>query len=344
MKRNILSRGMAMLLAMTLLLAGCAASSGTSDTTDAATTVPEKTTTALATDTSTASQETTAPKEETTAPKAEKQLTFFSMNLNQTTDANAHLLAYPNDDGSVYVEYVGEVKKVGTTMDAAVLYSIAAAMVQTQLSDLNGQSVYEESEGIGSVYAEYSDGSVLSASYTGAIPQEYIDAYETMDICFQDLTAELEIYVPTPVVNGEVDPEALAELTQILEVSGIENLDTLQISDVMMDDSFAYVMGLSSADGILRGTNCTAMMSVTPYSLVIATVENEKDLDAVQADFVNSLDWMKWVCVMPTDAMVAQKSNMVLCLMGSDDLYRQTADAVVSSGWGNIEETAFPGT
>lgn len=337
MKRNFFGQGMALLLAVVLLLGGCAAAKP-GDTTAAA----DVTTLPAPDQTTGPADQTTAPSDETTASLAGTGITFFSVNLNMNETDNRYLLAYPNEDGTVYVEYVGDEKKIGTNMDAAVLDQIAGAMTESGIAAWNNQNVYEDGVALGSAYVSYADDSIVSFSFTGTVPQEYVDAYEVLDACFRTITADLEVYVPTPVVMGEVDEAALAELLQILEKTGIKELDAFSISDVLKDDAFAYVMGLSSAEGIAVGTNCSAMMMTTPYSMVIATLEDGADAEAVRDDFINNLDWQKWVCVVPTDALVAQKDNMVLCLMGADRLYQQTAGAIADCGWEIFEEIDCP--
>lgn len=331
MKKNYM-RGLSLLLALVLLLTGCAA--GNNDSTENQTTaVPQDTTQA-------------APEQVTGDPdgaKGEGQITFFSMNMNRNADEYLYLMAYPNDDGTVYVEFVGDVKKVGTAMDGVVLEQIAQAVELASLMDLNGQNLYEEGEAGGSVFVEYSDGTVIGAGFGGVLPQAFLDAYAAMEDCFRTITTDLDEYVAEPLVVGDVDENVLAQILQILQDSGIGSLDAFQIGDVALDDSFAYMLGLSSMDGIVNGTSCGAVMITTPYSLAVVTVEDEADAEDVRADFLAHLDWTKWVCVMPTDAMVARKDNMVLCLMGADDLYNQTAAAIAANGWTDIQEESFPG-
>ena len=331
MKRNYV-RALSLFLALMLLLTGCAAANN--DTT-------ENQTTAATQDTATP-----APDQVTVDPNVavgEGQITFFSMNMNRNADEYLYLMAYPNEDGTVYVEFVGEVKKVGAAMDGAVLEQIAQAVEQASLVDLNGQNVYEDGEAGGSVYVEYSNGTMIGAGFGGVLPQEFLDAYSALEDCFRTVMADIDEYVAEPLVTGNVDENVLAEIMQILQDSGMGNLDGFQISDVALDDSFAYMMGLSSMDGIVNGTSCGAMMSTTPYSLAVVTVEDESNAGDVQADFLAHLEWTKWVCVMPTDAMVARKGNMVLCLMGADDLYNQTAAAITANGWTDVQEESFPG-
>ena len=159
MKRNFFGRGTALLLAVVLLLAGCAAAKP-GDTTAAAdvTTLP-------------APDQTTAPSDETTASVTGSGITFFSVNLNMDGTDNRYLLAYPNEDGTVYVEYVGDEKKIGTNMDAAVLDQIAGAMTESGIAAWNNQNVYEDGMALGSAYVSYADDSMVSFSFTGTVPQ-----------------------------------------------------------------------------------------------------------------------------------------------------------------------------
>ena len=329
MNRTYFTRGFALLLAVMLLLTGCA------------TTKPGDTT--AATDVTTVP----APDQITDATEGivdleGKTLSFFSVNLNLTGNDNRYMMAYPNDDGSVYVEYVGDVKKIGTNMDGKVLESVTAAVVQSGIAALNGQNIYLDGGAVASAYVEYTDGTVIGIGYSGEIPDEYLTVYNALDTAFQTLTAELEVYVPVPLVGDGVDETALAELMAILDATQIRDLDMFQIADVTKDDTFTLVMGLSSAEGIANGTSCSAMMMTTPYSMVIATLDDGMDVQTVRDDFLNNLDWQKWVCVMPTGALIAQKGNMVLCLMGADALFAQTVQAVTDCGWENLESVDSP--
>ena len=79
------------------------------------------------------------------------------------------------------------------------------------------------------------------------------------------------------------------------------------------------------------------MMMTTAYSLSIVKLEEGADADAVCADFAANVDWQKWVCVMPTNALVAVKDNMVLCLVAAGELYAMTASGIESTGWTVVE-------
>ena len=236
-------------------------------------------------------------------------VTYFSMNMGESYDNMTSLSVYDNGDGTVYVEYVGAEKKVGN-FDASLFATLAQKAAELKRADLNGQEVYEDGEASGSMYIEFADSTVLMANFYGSISDEFTAAFTAMDAFFQELTADLPVYVPQAQVVGEVDAEELAAMQEILNNSGMQGLDTMMIASA---------------------TSCNAMMMTTAFSFVIVTVEDEASIADVRADFENTMDWRKWVCVAPSNALIAQNGNMVLCIMG--DGLDGIANAAENSGW-----------
>ena len=66
---------------------------------------------------------------------------------------------------------------------------------------------------------------------------------------------------------------------------------------------------------------------------MIVSLDSNGNRQDICTDFLRNLDWQKWVCVAPTNALIAAKGNMVLCLMAADQLYDQTAAGVEAAGW-----------
>ena len=265
-------------------------------------------------------------------PAAENPVTFFSLSLGEDYENIRSITVSANYDGSVHVEYVGDVKKVGE-LDPDAWNGITATFAESGLAELNGQDAYSDGEANGSMYVEFADGTCVTAGFSGEIPEDYRRGYAAMDEFFALLTAGLPVYVPQPVVMGDVDPLLLEEVNAILTGSGIQNVDAFTISQVAKDEYFAHTLGLSSGEGITSAVSLAPMMMTTAYSLVIVALENPGDRQDVCADFMQNLDWTKWVCVAPTDAMVAAKGNMVLCLMAAEELYDWTAAGVEAAGW-----------
>ena len=236
----------------------------------------------------------------------------------------------------MYVEYIGDEKKVGS-LGTDIFADITAAFARSGLAALNGQDVYNDGTDFCSMYVQFADGSYMFASFSGTIDPAFVVGYDQMDAYFAQLTASLPVYVPQPQVMGEVDSAALETMNEILNNSGMEYLDALAISDIPLDEYFGLTAGLSSHEGMTNGTMCAPMMNATAYSLVIVTLESTDLTADVRQDFANNLGWRNLVCVAPEQALIARKDNVVLCLMASDPMFTQTANAIESAGWTEME-------
>lgn len=121
----------------------------------------------------------------------------------------------------------------------------------------------------------------------------------------------------------------------------MEYLDAYTISQVAKDEFFAFTVGLSSDAGIASAVSCAPMMMTDAYSLMIVKLDGAKAED-VCADFEKNLDWRKWVCVAPDQAMIAVKGDMVLCLMATEQVFEGTAAAINKTGWNEVKTLERP--
>ena len=328
MKKTKLFRTMCLLLALVLSLCACTGTAQNDGT------APNDGTTQVPTQTPT---EATLPTYET----VDNPITFFSLSLGEDYENIRQMNVYTNEDGTAYVEYVGDEKKVAN-LDANVFHGITAAFNASGLPELNGQDIYEEGEANGSMYVEYSDGTMVAVGFSGQVPEAYRKGFAAMDAFFLELMASVPVYVPQPVVMGEIEEDLLNAMMDILNNSGIQDLDTFTVSQAVKDEYFAFTLGLSSDKGIAAGVSCAPMMMTTAFSLVIVELEEGTDAQAVCQDFENTMDWRKWVCVAPSNAMIAQKDNMVLCLMAGGSLYTSIAVAVKDAGWTEVKTLRNP--
>ena len=83
------------------------------------------------------------------------------------------------------------------------------------------------------------------------------------------------------------------------------------------------------------------MFCSTNWNLFV-TLEDGVAAADICEDFEANLDWTKWVCVAPTDAMIATKGDMVLCLMGADELFAITASGIEAAGWTVVSTASNP--
>ena len=286
-------------------------------------------------------QETTVPPTLPTFEEVENPLTFFSLSMGEDYENIRSITVFMNDDGTAYVEYVGEVKKVGD-LDANIFHGITAAFQESGLMKLDGQDVYEEGDANGSMYVEFKDGGMAMVGFGGKIPEAFAQGYEVMDQFFAELTAILPVYVPQPFVMEGVDEAMLAESLEILNGSGIEALDAFTIMQIPVDEYFAYTAGLTSAEGIGSAVSVAPMMMTTAYSLVIVSLEEGVKAEDICADFEKNMDWTKWVCVNPVSGMIATKGNLVLCLMSYEELGTGTYAGIAQAGWTEVKTFTNP--
>ena len=320
----------ALLLAVLMIASLAACGGSNTETTADTTTEPETTTT---------EPETTEP--ETTEGNVIEGISYFSLSMGEDYDHIKALSAYYNEDGTVAVEYNGDIRKMGN-LEASVMATIDEALKNAGLAALNGQEDYKEGDANASMYITYGDGTMLTAGFSGEIPEAFSTAFAAMDTCFQTITAELPEYVPQPMVMGEIAESDKTALDGILAGMTLEMPDSFMISGVAKDEYFAAAMGLSSDAGIASGVSFAPMMMTSAYSLNIVTLEEGTSVDTVAADFNTSLDWLKWVCVQPSNALIATKGNQVLCLMGGEDLYTQTVSAIEAAGWTTVQSLTNP--
>ena len=262
-------------------------------------------------------------------------ITSLDLNLSEAGQPMKMLSAMVNEDGSVYVQLVGQITKKGT-ISAESVTAITYALEKSGLLELNGTDTYEEGENIATAYAVYGEDNYLSFNYYGSnIPAEFIAAYEAIETCFEELTAEMAEYIPTPKVEGEIAEGDMLAINEIVAGLNFYDLESYTIVNVPLDDAegFTFNAGLSSADGIESAIRFAPQMITTPYSLVIVTLADAATADAVAQDFENNIDWFRWICTNPTNAAVAVKDNQVLCLIGGDDLYTQSITAIGEAGW-----------
>lgn len=312
----------ALLLALLMIVSLAACGGNGSETTEPDTTVADTT-------------------EVTTEGTTVEGITYFSMNMSKG-EAFQMMSASVNDDGTVAVEYMGDIRKKAD-LDASVMTAIEEALSNSGLVELNGQQVYLEGDVSGTAYVSFADGTSITADFGGELPEAFTNAYKAMEACFQTITADVEEYVPQPQVVGEIAEGDKTALDAILSGMTLEVPDAFMISGIAKDEYFAVSMGLSSDEGIASGVLFKPMMMPGDYTLSIVTLEEGTSTEDVVSSFESAMDWHKNICPpYPTTALIATKDNQVLCLMGSDDLFTQTASAIAAAGWTTVYSLTNP--
>ena len=331
---------MSLLLALVLVLS-LAACGGNTEPTKAPTDAPTDAPTQAPTDAPTEAP-TTEPTEAPTAePTEDEEVNLYMISLSL---GNSYISISDNDMGGLSVEYANGIRKM-TTLDISMLAEFETELEKSGLTALLGASEYGDGADSASFSMVYSDWSSKSADYYGVeTPTEFITAFNAFAAYMETVLADVPEYVPQAMVMGEVDATILAELQNITNNSGILNLDSMGIMAIELDEYFGFTAGLTGADNITAAGICqNMMMGGAAYQIVIVTLADGTDASAVADDFAANLDFGKWVCTRPDQALIAQKDNMVLCMMGPNDLYTGTASAIENAGWTTIKTVTDPG-
>lgn len=99
----------------------------------------------------------------------------------------------------------------------------------------------------------------------------------------------------------------------------------LDLTDVFAIEAYT---GLKSADGIVEGAFCEAMMGSQAFSLVLVKVADPANAEAVAKAMQEGINPRKWICVEADDLMVVATGDLVLLAM-MDSEY--SADATAKS-------------
>ena len=274
-------------------------------------------------------------------PPIEETVTLAILNL---TFGNDLINLYNDDtDGMLIDATIDGVRKV-STIDVSVLATVEAALNKSGLLTLDGDFAWgEETDKGACFYVAYTDGTSKSANYEGVdVPDAFVTGYAIVKAAIIDILADVPEYIPQPEVIGEMDEDLKNAALEIVTNSELSDVECVGIMEIKLDEAFAFCAGLSSDEGISAGVQAQYMlMRGAVYSLVIVKAD---DTAAVAADFEANLDWNRWVSVRPSNAIIATKGDMVLCLMSDSSLYAGSVYAIQNSGWTTVDELTDPGT
>jgi predicted small lipoprotein YifL len=292
--------------------------------------------------------------DETVPPRAfEGDITYFHMSICENADDVRSLTAYVNEvDGEerTFIEYVGDEKKAGM-LDIDAFDDITKVFNNTELKTLDRAGWAGEGEASYSMLVEFSDGEVLMVDYIGEIPDDYkdylntyINGYNTMDSHFKKIAESMRVFVPQPYLFCNLDLNILNEALNALNSSGMTGLDSFAINDLdLNDEGFSSSSGLTNSDGAVNAICVAPRLTSDPYSMTVVEFEGAVNAETIGTDFEKNIDWKKWDGATPTDALIATKDNMVLCLQAAGDMYSMTVNGLNAEGWTVVNEFKNPG-
>ena len=274
--------------------------------------------------------------EEPTLSDEENTTSYLLINYAPTIDDDFYLEVRCTRT-EVIAEMNGEIHKVGT-IDPEILFDIEEEMIKAGIMDMVGTDTYDDGDATAAVYMEYTDGDQMMINFSGSVPEEFEKAYAHMEAYFAKLLKNAPDYVPTPQVEGTVDETQLNAVKEILTKANLENLDKYKIYAVPKDENAPDALGLDSTEFMVSASACDSKMFEVPYNISVIQVNGEANIEAVRADLADGLRWSKYVHMPVDSALIAQKGDLVLCLMATGDTYQNTAKAIAECGWENVIE------
>lgn len=273
--------------------------------------------------------------ETTAAVEEQTPVQLIRLSLTDETEGERSIYAYVDEEGQVYVEYVGEEQKTGI-LDASSLAGITQKVEEADFASMNEENVYNEGPAAASFYIYYGEDNFVGGGYTGTsedIPQAFIDAYGKMDSYFKQLIENAETYVSADNIAENVDPDVKSELLKIFAASDSALAEKLVVEDVLWDEDFYSNTGLTSDYGLVNATRCSNMRIPTNYSFVLVTLEDSSYINGVASDFKANDGWFQLPEAPEYTSYIAYKGNLVLCVIGEGDLYNQTVSAIGKCDW-----------
>lgn len=85
-------------------------------------------------------------------------------------------------------------------------------------------------------------------------------------------------------------------------------------------DSLKYYLGISSADSIERATFSEPMISSIAYSMCLVKVKEGADVEKLKSDILSGVDYRKWICVAAEKLVAASCGDVVMFVMGSEEI------------------------
>jgi len=128
-----------------------------------------------------------------------------------------------------------------------------------------------------------------------------------------------------PSTGGTLDPST-DDTSASSDVSLESLIDTIYaatdiefpnlMKSPLTKENQAYMLGVDNFD-FIEGIASEPMMSSQAHSVVLLTVKEDSDIEAIKEDIKANVDGYKWICVgvEPENIIVDSKDNMIILIM-----------------------------
>lgn len=265
----------------------------------------------------------------------ENPITYLSISYGENFDTTTYIDVFDEGvEGKVTITCTVGIDQVRGTVDASAMHALTAAFNENNMSQFNEKNEYVDGEAAASYYVEFADGTMVSCSFGGQVPAEFVTGFEAVKAAFDKASENMEVYRAQVGYAEDVKAEHKAELEAIFADCGNLVLENNQAMNLPAEDeNYAYTTGIEHNDSILATTAVMNMMGTVPHAISLFEVAEGTDTDAMAAALTDEVNWAKWVCVTPSHAVVAEKDNYVLYLLTAAEIYAEMAPALENAGW-----------
>lgn len=158
---------------------------------------------------------------------------------------------------------------------------------------------------------------------------------ETVSPNNQDVVENQETVTPDEIPETPVEDETPVE-PEVPAASGLQaTVDAIYEkypvpfmagtipAEMITADSYAYYTGMADDSKVADLLVSESMIGAQAYSLVLVTVKDGEDVNAVADSMINGIDQRKWMCVEADDIIVSGKDNTVMLIM-IDSEYKES--------------------
>lgn len=138
--------------------------------------------------------------------------------------------------------------------------------------------------------------------------------------------------IENDVASGEgVEIASVDDLTKLIDdiyakqTMEMPMLQT-QALDMEDEDTLKYMTGLEDVSGLDYVVVSEPMMSSQAYSLVLAKVKEDADVEKIAKEMNENIDIRKWICVAAEMVYTTSTDNTIFLVMSSDELAKPIYD------------------
>ncbi len=274
-------------------------------------------------------------------------ITTLSVSYGENMDDMLNLNLIPaEEEGKFLLSLIEGNDMTRGIVDSTLMDTLSKIYTETDLSDLNEQNEYGTGDAVAALDVTFADDSFFSCSFGGdKIPEKLSKTLASMKDAVMKATETMEPYRAAVAYDESVNADDKAVLEALFAHLSNLALENTAGMNMPAGDEYAFAIGIDTENEEFKAVaetvsaaaaNTTVvqnMMSTVPHHLVLFTLNDGADAEALQKTLLDNAGWRKWVCVDPDLALTATKDNYVLFALTLADINAELTPALEAEGW-----------